>query len=159
MSQLQRSELTLGVTTYSSSVQRFQDKKTGGLGFHESRSNTTKERTPMTIISRKASLLATLLSLAMIVGTPAKTAAGQSASTQDKVQGCNSMADKKNLKGDDRKSFMQNCVSKAADVQKPSDMSEKDKMNVCKNLADKKSLSGEDRRSFIKDCMKKANPK
>lgn len=83
----------------------------------------------------------------------------QGTSQQDKMQACNNMADKKGLKSDDRKNFMQSCLSKTADVQNPSEMSEKDKMNVCKNLADKRNLNAEDRRSFIKDCMKKANPK
>ncbi|MFZ0591531.1 MAG: PsiF family protein [Bryobacteraceae bacterium] len=103
-----------------------------------------------------------LLLLAMSAGFSASTAAAQNkpdASQQDKVKACNDMADKKGLTGNDRKSFMQNCVSKATGAQPVSDMSQKDKMDACKNLADKKNLSGKDRRSFIKDCMDKANSK
>ncbi len=84
---------------------------------------------------------------------------GSQASQQDKAKACNNLADKKGLKGDDRKSFIQDCLNQAADVQKPSDMSTKDKANSCKNLADKRNLKGEDRRSFIKDCMNKLNSK
>jgi len=62
---------------------------------------------------------------------------GQTASQQDKVTACNNLADKKGLKGDDRKKFMQDCLNQAADLQKPSDMSTKDKVNGCKDLADK----------------------
>lgn len=81
------------------------------------------------------------------------------ASQQDKVNACRNLADKKGLTGDDRKNFMQDCINKTADVQKPSDMSTKDKMNSCKDLADKRNLKGEDRRSFLKDCMNKLNSK
>lgn len=110
----------------------------------------------MARISRKALLVITLLSFATGVGIPRATAQG--ASQQDKMKACNNLADKKSLKGDDRKNFMQDCLSKAG-VQKHSEMSQQDKMNVCKNLADKKNLTGADRRSFLKDCMNKANPK
>lgn len=81
------------------------------------------------------------------------------ASQQDKANACKNAADKKRLTGNDRKSFMQDCLNKAANVQAPSNMSNQDKMNACKSLADKKNLQGSDRRSFIKDCMNKANSK
>jgi hypothetical protein len=113
----------------------------------------------MTRISRKVLLVMTLLSLAMSVGLPARAAADkQGSSQQDKMKTCNNLADKKGLKGDDRKNFMQDCLGKDGN-QNLGDMSQKDKMNVCKNLADRKNLTGSDRRSFIKDCMNKANPK
>jgi len=110
----------------------------------------------MTRISQKV-LVMTLLSLAMSVGLPPKAAA-QGPSQQDKMKTCNNLADKKGVKGDDRKNFMQDCLSKAGN-QPVNDMSQKDKMNTCKNLADRKNLTGTDRASFIKDCMNKANPK
>jgi hypothetical protein len=110
----------------------------------------------MTRISQKV-LVMTLLSLALSVALPPKAAA-QGSSQQDKMKTCNNLADKKGLKGDDRKNFMQDCVSKGGN-QPLSEMSQKDKMDVCKNLADKKNLTGSDRRSFLKDCMNKANPK
>lgn len=113
----------------------------------------------MTRISQKALLVATLLSLAMSLGLPAKAVAGnQGPSQQDKMKACNNLADNKGLKGDDRKNFMQDCLNKAGN-QQHNQMSQQDKMNVCKNLADKKNLTGSDRRSFLKDCMNKANPK
>jgi hypothetical protein len=113
----------------------------------------------MTRILQKALLVVTLLSLAMSAGFPVRAAAGsQGSSQQDKVKTCNNLADNKGLKGDDRKNFVQDCLSKAGN-QQLNEMSQQDKMNVCKNLADKKNLAGTDRRSFIKDCMNKANPK
>jgi hypothetical protein len=113
----------------------------------------------MTGISQRVLPVVILLSLAMSLGLPAGAEADkQGASQQDKMKACNNVADNRGLKGDDRKNFMQDCLSKAGS-QPLSDMSQKDKLNVCKNLADRKNLKGEDRRSFLKDCMNKANPK
>ena len=111
----------------------------------------------MTRILQKI-LLMTLLLLAMRLELPARAAPDQAPSQQDKTEACNNMADKKGLKRDDRKNFVQDCLSKAGN-QQLNQMSQKDKMDVCKNLADRKKLTGSDRRSFIKDCMNKANPK
>ena len=92
-----------------------------------------------------------------------QNAAGQPApsstpSAQDKAKTCNDLADKKGLKGNDRQTFMQSCLNKAADTGSSATVSEQDKAKTCNDLADKKSLKGADRRSFVKDCMKKANP-
>jgi hypothetical protein len=111
----------------------------------------------MTRILQKAFLLMTLLSLALIAAQPAQAAADpQAPSQQDKMKACNNLADNKGLKGDDRKNFMQDCLSKTGS-QPLDDMSQKDKLDACKNLADKKNLKGDDRRSFLKDCMNKVN--
>jgi len=114
----------------------------------------------MTTISRRVLLVVLLLSFVTGVRLPARAAAGEQGgpSQQDKMKTCNNLADKKGLKGDDRKNFMQDCLGKAGN-QPLNEMSQKDKMNVCKNLADRKNLNGDDRRSFLKDCMNKANPK
>jgi hypothetical protein len=100
-------------------------------------------------------LLAT--SLTAVVATTPRYTFGQ-ASNQDKAKACNDAADKKNLTGDDRKTFMQSCLNKAAGSGSGGNVSEQDKANVCKNLADKQNLKGSDRRSYLKDCMHKANP-
>jgi hypothetical protein len=69
-------------------------------------------------ISQKVLLVVALLSISMSVGLPAGAAAdGQGSSQQDKAKACNSMADNKGLKGDDRKNFMQDCLSKAGNQQ------------------------------------------
>ena len=113
----------------------------------------------MTKLSQRALFVMTVLSLAMSLELPDHAAANpQGPSQQDKMKACNTLADNKGLKGDERKNFMQDCLSKAGN-QQLNDMSQKDKLNVCKNLADKKNLKGDDRRSFLKDCMNRANPK
>jgi psiF repeat len=109
--------------------------------------------------SQKVLLIVSLLSLMMSVGFATGAAApSQGSSAQDKAKACNSAADNKGLKGDERKTFIQDCLNKAGNEQL-NGMSQRDKMNTCKNLADKKNLTGADRKSFLKDCMNKANPK
>ena len=76
-------------------------------------------------------------------------------SNQDKANACKNLADKKGLQGDDRKSFLQDCLSKAANTTPVSDMSNKDKVKACRDIADKRNLKGSDRRSFLKDCTNK----
>ena len=92
--------------------------------------------------------------------SPQKPSTGQSTvSNQDKAKACNDLADKKGLKDSERKTFMQNCLQKAANSGTSNNVSQQDKATACKNIADKKGLSGADRRSFLKDCMNKANPR
>ena len=103
------------------------------------------------------------MGLALTAGHAAaqdRQAGAASTSQQDKMKACNDLADKKGLKGDDRRNFLQSCTGKTTtNVQPLNDASQRDKMNACKNLADRKNLKGEDRRSFIKDCMNKVNSK
>ena len=103
-------------------------------------------------------LLATSLTSVGAATPQPKPAQSSTASSQDKAKACNDAADKKGLKDQQRKTFMQSCLNKAADSSSGSNVSEKDKATTCNNLADKKGLNGADRRSFVKDCMKKANP-
>ena len=116
------------------------------------------------MLPRKGLVIATWLCCILCALVTAKPGApadrqGTAASNQDKIKACNDLADKRNLKGDDRKNFLHDCISKTTDVKPPSEMSQKEKLDVCKNLADKKNLKGEARRTFLKDCMNKANPK
>ena len=117
----------------------------------------------MVRISKRMLAVVMFLALAMSAGFSARAEAaqktGSSVSNQDKAKACENMADKKGLKGNDRKSFMQDCLGKATGTQPVSDMSEKEKRDACRNMADKKNLKGQDRSSFMKDCMNKANSK
>lgn len=115
----------------------------------------------MPIMSRRlrAFVMTLLLTTTLAFVTPAAESSPQS--QQDKATACKNLADKKGLKDQERKDFLQNCLSKAADSGSApaSNVSQEDKATTCKNLADKKNLTGADRRSFLKDCMNKANPK
>ena len=112
------------------------------------------------------SVLATIMSLllataltSVVAGAPLpKPGPSSNVSSQDKAKACNDTADKRGLKDQERKAFMQNCLNTAANSGSDAKASEQDKGTACKNLADKKGLSGPGRRSYIKDCMNKANP-
>jgi hypothetical protein len=99
-------------------------------------------------------MMSLLLATSLTAAAP-RYATGQ-ASNQDKAKACNDAADKKNLTGDDRKTFLQSCLNKAAGS---GSASNEDKATACKNAADKKGLTGADRRSFLKDCANKMKSK
>jgi hypothetical protein len=101
-------------------------------------------------------LLAVTLPAASVVKMPPTNP--PQASSQDKAKACNDAADKKGLKDEDRKTFMQSCLGKVAGSGSGSNASQQDKATTCKNLADKKGVTGADRKSFMKDCMNRANP-
>jgi psiF repeat len=103
-------------------------------------------------------LLAMSLTSFIAAQTPQSKSAQSTVSPQDKAKACSDAADKKGLKDQERKTFMQNCLNKAANAGSGGNASQQDKATACKNLADKKGLQGADRRSYLKDCMNKLNP-
>ena len=66
---------------------------------------------------------------------------------QEKMKACNQEAGDKSLKGDERKSFMSQCLS----AKKPT---QQDKMKTCNKEAGDKSLKGDERKKFMSDCLK-----
>lgn len=68
---------------------------------------------------------------------------------QEKMKTCNAEAGKKELKGDERKKFMSECLgSKSASV------TQQDKMKTCNAEAGKKELKGDERKKFMSECLK-----
>ena len=65
---------------------------------------------------------------------------------QSKMATCNKEAGAKNLKGDDRKKFMSECLS--ADK-----VSQQDKMKACNKEAGDKKLAGDARKKFMSECL------
>jgi len=80
------------------------------------------------------------------------TSAAQQAQ-QDKMTACNKQAGDKQLKGDDRKKFMSDCLSADAAAPK-SKNSQQDKMTACNKEAGDKQLKGDDRKKFMSTCLK-----
>jgi hypothetical protein len=68
---------------------------------------------------------------------------------QDKMKACNADAGKKELKGDDRKKFMSECLGS-----KPAPATQQDKMKSCNADAGSKSLKGDERKKFMSECLK-----
>jgi len=88
----------------------------------------------------------------------------QDASQQDRMKACNADAAKKELKGDQRKAFMKECLSvkkdtkeqkKEAKKQKKDVKLQRERMKSCNADASRQELKGDARRNFMSDCLKK----
>jgi len=77
---------------------------------------------------------------------------------QDKMKSCNADAAKKDLKGDERKAFMKNCLSAKKEEQgdkKGTLTAQQQKMKDCNAEAKTKALKGDERKKFMKECLSK----
>lgn len=99
------------------------------------------------------------MKLAMAVLLLASTAAGYAGAAekteqQQKMTVCNQHAGEKGLKGDERKTFMSNCLKKDAKAEglTPQQM----KMKTCNADASQKELKGDARKTFMSSCLKKS---
>ncbi len=66
---------------------------------------------------------------------------------QAKMAACNKEAGEKNLKGDERKKFMSECLAAAK-------LTQQEKMAVCNKRAGEKNLKGDDRKKFMSECLR-----
>lgn len=73
------------------------------------------------------------------------TAAYAENAQQNKMATCN--AEAKELKGDERKKFMSDCL-------KSKKASQQEKMKTCNATAKEKALKGDERKQFMKECLK-----
>ena len=90
--------------------------------------------------------------LFIVAGHAALAQATQENSQQQKMTSCNADAKTKGLTGDDRKTFMNTCLSaKPAPAAKSN--SQQEKMKTCNADAKTKGLSGDDRKTFMKTCL------
>jgi hypothetical protein len=60
---------------------------------------------------------------------------------------CNAEAGEKNLKGDERKAFMKECLSANKQAK------QQDKMKACNADPKAKTLKGDERKAFMKECL------
>jgi len=76
---------------------------------------------------------------------------------QEKMKSCNADAAKKELKGDERKAFMKDCLSAKSEAKtgdgKPM-TAQQEKMKQCNADASAKALKGDARKSFMSTCLK-----
>ena len=88
-------------------------------------------------------LSATVTALAIMASSTAAYAGTQ----QEKMKTCNDDAATKELKGDERKAFMSNCL-KADAV-----LTQQEKMKACNADTQAKTLKGDERKAFMKSCL------
>ncbi|MCL2657097.1 MAG: PsiF family protein [Betaproteobacteria bacterium] len=72
---------------------------------------------------------------------------------QEKMAACNKEAGDKQLKGDERKQFMRDCLKKTPPAS-AQNMSQQEKMKVCNKEAGAKQLKGGERKEFMRNCLK-----
>ncbi len=78
-----------------------------------------------------------------------KAASPAQLAQQEKMKSCNADAGKQELKGDERKKFMSECLGS-----KPAATTQQDKMKACNAEAGTKALKGDERKSFMSECLK-----
>jgi hypothetical protein len=92
--------------------------------------------------------------LGLVLMTPTLSLAG---AQQNKMKACNAEADEKGLsgegKGEERKTFMKECLSAKAPAKSAAAKSQQDKMKSCNKEAKAKSLTGDDRKKFMSTCL------
>ena len=70
---------------------------------------------------------------------------------QEKMKTCNAEASGKNLKGDERKAFMSQCLKAGGGKQVTS---QQEKMKTCNREAGEKALKGDARKKFMSECLR-----
>lgn len=79
---------------------------------------------------------------------------------QERMKSCNAEAGKKDLKGDERKGFMKQCLSGktpeavAEGAGAKSAGTQQEKMKACNADAGKQGLKGDERKKFMSTCLK-----
>lgn len=93
------------------------------------------------------------LGLALAVG--GAHAADEKAPTaqQGKMKTCNADAKTKDLKGDERKAFMKDCLSAKPAAAEGGKTAQQNKMKTCNADAKTKDLKGDDRKKFMSECL------
>ncbi|MCT2388116.1 PsiF family protein [Erwinia pyrifoliae] len=99
----------------------------------------------------KVNLLMTAALLSLMAAGYA--GAAEKTAQQIKMTVCNQQAGEKSLKGDERKTFMSNCLKK--DSKTAGITPQQSKMKACNSQAGEKMLKGEARKTFMSSCLKK----
>lgn len=98
------------------------------------------------------------LLLVLLAGVVGSASAADKAMTpqQQRMTTCNQQATSQTLKGDQRKTYMSNCLKNGSSA--PADKSltpQQQKMKDCNAQAGKQTLSGDARKTFMSNCLKK----
>ncbi|AKP34797.1 PsiF family protein [Yersinia aleksiciae] len=97
-----------------------------------------------------------LLSANVMAADTAKTPSPAQAAQQQKMTDCNKQAATKSLKGDERKTFMSQCLKAQPTPAEKALTPQQQKMKSCNAEAATKALKGDERKTFMSTCLKKA---
>ena len=97
--------------------------------------------------------LLSFLALGLSLSLGAAHAADEKAKTpqQTKMGTCNADAKTKELKGDERKAFMKECLSAKVEAVADAKTAQQSKMKMCNDTA--KDMKGADRKQHMKECL------
>jgi hypothetical protein len=108
--------------------------------------------------------LATSIALALALAAPGyaqdKKEADKAPSKAQKAQqarmkSCNEQAEKKDLKGRERQSFMSECLSTKGKSKGDGKLTaQQQRMKTCNAQASKKGMKGDARKDFMSECLK-----
>jgi len=102
----------------------------------------------------KQLLIGGLLSLALLVPGLAHAANSQ----QQKMKDCNAQASAKQLSGNDRKSFMSQCLHAGSASSSGKQLTaQQQKMKDCNAQATQQHVNGADRKTFMSHCLSGTN--
>jgi hypothetical protein len=105
--------------------------------------------------NRKRSLAPALAMLAVLaapaVAQEARQPSPAQAAQQQKMKDCNALAGAKNLKGDERKTFMSSCLSGTPAA--TTSNTQQQMMKECNSQATTRNLKGDQRKAFISTCL------
>jgi hypothetical protein len=93
------------------------------------------------------------LGLAMVAGSAYAADAKAPTAQQGKMKTCNADAKTKELKGDERKAFMKECLSAKPAAAADGATTQQSKMKTCNADAKTKDLKGAERKTFMKECL------
>jgi hypothetical protein len=98
-------------------------------------------------------LVFSALSLSLVLSAGGAWAATEQ---QNKMGTCNAEAKTKDLKGDERKKFMSECLSAKPPAPAASETGtpQQNKMKTCNADASAKALKGDERKKFMSECLK-----
>jgi len=118
-------------------------------------------RQNLTVEVNKVTMMKTTILFALftaVLGSTSVHAADKTLTPQQqRMTTCNQQATSQALKGDQRKTYMSNCLKNSQSA--PADKSltpQQQKMKHCNAEAGNKSLTGDARKTFMSECLKKA---
>ena len=96
-----------------------------------------------------------LIALGLALAAGGAQAADEKAPTaqQSKMKTCNVDAKTKELKGDERKAFMKDCLGAKSAMAADGKTAQQSKMKSCNADAKTKALLGDERKKFMKECL------
>jgi hypothetical protein len=74
---------------------------------------------------------------------------------QQRMKSCNAQASKMDIKGEERKAFMSDCLKSGTDDKLTA---QQQRMKTCNEQAGRKSLKGDERKAFMSSCLRKDAP-